>query len=147
MSIPPSGITPAASFELAGFEPQLEPPVILSDMIDPRTGEYESLVATRTIADGMVIFLMGLQRRSGAAVLQFGHRLREITHADGEAPEGIERECRDALQPAVDTGTIRFERVDALQNEDDRTQIDSVVRYVDLLAPRSQREKTRTFNP
>ena len=90
MGIPPSGITPAASFELAGFEPQLPAPAILADEIDHETGDFGSLTRTRTIADGMVLYLTAVQRGSGAGVRRRGHRLREVRHVDEQAPELIE---------------------------------------------------------
>lgn len=147
MSVPPSGITPAASFELAGFEPQLPPPTILADKLDPATGDFASLTETRTVADGLVTYLLGVRRGSGAAQRSFGHRFREIRHADEQAPELLESFCREALQPGIDSETIRFRRVEAEIDAGDGTQVNATIDYVDLLASRQDRDKSHTFTP
>lgn len=147
MAIPPSGITPAASFELAGFEAQLPPPAIVADKIDQKTGDFESLTESRGIADGLVIYLLSVQRGSGASVRNFGHRLREIRHVDERAAELFESYVREALEPGTDSGLIRFRQIAADEDPEDGTQVNATVEYVDLLAPRKDAERRLTFTP
>ncbi len=147
MSIPAAGITPAASFELAGFVPQTPAPAILADVIDPKTGDFASLTRSATIADGMVQFLTSVQRGSGAAVRSFGQRFREVTHNDERASETLESFVVEALKPAVDSGTIRFERVTSVPDPEDGTQVNTVVEYIDLLAEQKNASQRKTFNP
>jgi len=147
MGIPPSGITPAASFELAGFAAQLPAPAILADEIDPETGDFASLTRSRAIADGMVLYLTKVERGSGAGVLNRGHRLREVRHVDEQAPELIESHVREALSPAVESGTIRFESIGYEVDDRDGTQTNGEVRFKDLLAPRKDADRRLTFSP
>lgn len=147
MPIPPAGITPAASFELNGFEPQLPPPLILADLIDPKTGDYASLVRGAGIADSLAQFVLTVQRDSGAAVRGVGHRFREITHVDGKAAETFESYAKEALKPGVDTGTLRLERAKSEVEALDGTQTSNVIEYIDLLAPPKDPSRRKTFNP
>ncbi len=146
MSIPQGGISPAASFELAGHEPQLGPPTIFADDIDPVTGDFRSLTRGVGVADGLATFLLTVQRGSGAAVRTFGHRFREVTHADGKAPETIESFAKEALRPGVESGTLRLERVVAEIDSGDGTQTNTQIEYIDQLAKRSDPSRRKTFN-
>lgn len=147
MTIPAAGITPAASFELAGFEPQRAPPTILADMIDPKTGDFASLTRGRSVADGIVQHLTAVQRGSGAAVRNFGQRFREVTHNDETSRETLESLVAEALKPAVDSGTIRFERITTEADAEDPTQARLVVEYVDLLSNNKNANRRKTFSP
>lgn len=147
MTIPAAGITPAASFELAGFEPPQGPPTILADMIDPETGEFASLTRGRSVADGIVQHLVTVQRGSGAAVRRFGQRFREITHNDATSRETLESLVAEALKPAVDSGTIRFERIVTEADPEDPTQAQLTVEYIDLLSTNKDANRRKTFSP
>ncbi len=148
MSIPSAGVTPAASFELAGFEPQRPPPAILADLIDPATGEYQSLTRSATIADGLVVHLMSTQRGTGASVRTIGHRLREVTHVENVAGDLVKSLVRQALKPAVDTGTIQIDNIATEANPEDGTQIDLVIQYIDGSMPaRDPTARRLTFSP
>lgn len=147
MSIPAAGITPAASFELAGFAPQKAAPAILADLVDPVTGDFASLTRSAGIADGMVQFLTSVQRGSGACVRSFGQRFREVTHNDERASETLQSFVVEALQPAVDSGTVRFERISSVPDSEDATQVNNVVEFVDLLADQKNANQRKTFNP
>lgn len=147
MSIPSGGITPAGSYELNGFEPPRAAPAILADDIDPVTGEFRTLEEGVGIADGMVAFLLRVERGSGASVRSFGQRFRRITHVDSTAPAEFEAEVRRALKPATDSGTLRFEKLSAEVDEIDSTQINLEVTYTDLLAPSRDAERRLTFTP
>lgn len=147
MSVPAAGITPAASFELAGFEPQKPAPAILADLIDPETGDFASLTRSATIADGMVQFLITTQRGSGAAVRSFGQRFREVTHNDERANETLESLVVEAMKPAVDAGIVRFNRITSVPDSEDPAQVNNVVEYIDLLAEQKNASQRKTFNP
>ena len=147
MSVPAAGVTPAASFELAGFEPQRDPPAILADDIDPKTGEFRTLTAGSGIADGMAQFLLTVQRGSGASVRNFGQRFREITHNDGRATDSFQSFAREALRPGVDSGTLRVGRVVTTVDPADDTQAETVIEYTDLLAAPKDPNARKTFSP
>ncbi len=143
-SIPPAGVTPASAFSLTQHADAEPPPAILADSIDPATGEYLSLVDSASIADGLVVHLLRTQRGSGASVLEFGQRYRELTHVTSESPETVESMTREAMRPASDAGIARFEQIEA-EVDDDRTQLNTGIQYTDLLAPRSGADRTFTF--
>jgi hypothetical protein len=148
VSIPGAGVTPAASFELAGLEPQRPPPAILADLIDPVSGEYASLTRGASIADGMVTHLLSVQRGTGAAVRDIGHRLREITNVENQAGDLVKSFVRQALKPATDSGTIQIRTISATVNPDDGTQVDLFIDYVDALTPQPDPTTRRlTFSP
>lgn len=144
-SIPPAGFSPASAFELVGQAAQQNPVPILADMIDPNTGDYESVEDSATIADGLVVQLLRVQRDSGAAVLKFGQRFREIRNVTGDAPELADSLAREALQPALDAGIVAFEQLSSGVNPDDPTQVDTDVEYLDLLAPKKDAQQKLTF--
>lgn len=144
-SIPPCGISPASAFEIIGHAEAEPPPAILADMIDPATGEYESIVEGRSIADGLAIHLLRLQRGSGAAVLDFGQRFREVRHVTNEATEAVEAMAREALAPGTEAGILRFGSVTAEVDARDATQINAGIDYLDLLAPPRAAARRFTF--
>jgi len=144
-NIPPAGVTPASAFTLTQQAVSEPPPAILADQIDPATGEYLSLVDSATIADGLVVHLLRTQRGSGAAVLGFGQRYRELTHVTSESPELVESMSREALRPAVDAGVVAFKQVAGEVDATDKTQLNTGIEYTDLLAPRRDAERTFTF--
>jgi hypothetical protein len=144
-NIPPAGVTPASAFALEQHAVSEPPPAILADKIDPATGEYQSIVDTATIADGLVVHLLRTQRGSGAAVLEFGQRYRELSHVTSESPELVESMTREALEPATDAGVVAFKRIDAEVEDDDGAQINAGIQYTDLLAPRRDADRSFTF--
>ena len=146
-SIPPAGYSPASAYDLVGHAEAQRPVAILADMIDPFTGDYLSLEDSATIADGLVVTLLRTERGSGAAVLDFGHRFREVRHVDGNAPVLAESLTREALQPGVDAGVLEFKQLVASANASDGTQLDTDVEYLDLLAPREDQKQRQTFTP
>jgi hypothetical protein len=143
--IPPGGVTPASAFVEQRHARTAPPVAILADAIDPRTGEYLSLTRGATIADGLVVQLLRTERGTGAAVLEFGHRLRELRHVTSESPELVESMVREALAPAIEAGVVRFDRVEAAVAPGDATQVNTGIRYVDLLAPRRSEARRFTF--
>ena len=89
-ALPPAGTGPAAAFGVTGVLTQVEPPVILADAIDPLTGEYLSLTRGVSIADGMAVEALRVQRRTGGAARDLGNRFRELTHVDDESATRLE---------------------------------------------------------
>ncbi len=142
-SVPPAGTSPASAYELQEYVPQLPPPAILADMIDPLTGEYASLTASANLADAFVIEAVRIERGSGAAVRDLGHRFREITHVDGSGPQVVDSMARQALEPARQAGVVQLVRVSVSPNAEDPAELDTLLEYRDLLAPRD--EETRSF--
>src|SRR6186997_1110882 len=118
-SIPPAGYSPASAFELVGHAASQNPVPILADQIDPNTGDYLSLDESATIADGLVVTLLRTQRATGAAVLEFGQRFRELQNVDGETTGLAESMAREALQPARDAGVVNFRAISATVNASD----------------------------
>lgn len=144
-SIPPAGVSPASAFELVGHAMQQQPVPILADDIDPNTGEFRAIDRSATIADGLVVTLMRTQRGSGAAVLQFGQRFRELRNVESNTAEVAESMAREALQPARDAGIVEFQELSASVNAEDPTQVDTTIDYLDLLVPRAKGERKQTF--
>lgn len=144
-NIPPAGVTPASAFALQQHAVSEPPPAILADLIDPATGEFLSLVDSATIADGLVVHLLRTQRGSGAAVLSYGQRFRELTHVTTESPELVESMVREALRPASDAGIVRFDQIEAEVDATDGSQLNAGIEYTDMLAPRRDAERTFTF--
>jgi phage gp46-like protein len=128
-SIPPAGYSPASAYSLIGHAEQQSPVPILADMIDAKTGDYLSI------------------EDSGAAVLGFGHRFRELRQLSSDAPVLAESLAREALQPAIDAGVVQFEKLAASANTEDGTQLDTDIEYLDLLAPREDALQRLTFTP
>ena len=134
-SIPYAGLSPAAAFTISGFAAQVKPPAILADLIDPETRDYASLTQSQGIADGMVIHALSVHRGTGAAVLDTGHRLRELRQVDERSPVTTESVLREAMQHAKDSGAAEFRRIEAEVDSGDPTQVNSAVVFKDLLAP------------
>lgn len=135
MSVPPAGISPASAFVITDYPVQLPPAAILADAIDPATGDFASLVEGRGLADAMLIEALRIERGTGAAVRDVGHRFREITHVDGTGLQVIESMAREAAAPAERAGVARVIRVSVEVNAGDPAQLDTFLEYRDLLAP------------
>src|SRR5262245_33452481 len=144
-SIPPAGISPASAFDIVGQAENEPPPAILADKINAATGECDSIVEGNSIADGLAIHLLRLQRGSGAAVLEFGQRFREVRHVSRDAPEAIEASAREALAPGTEAGILRFGALAAEVEPRDPTQINAGIDYLDLLAPPRDAARRFTF--
>jgi hypothetical protein len=134
-SIPPAGITPASAFVVASYPPQEPPTAILADRINPLTGEFESLLEGRGLADAMLIQALRVQRGTGAAVRDVGNRFREITHIDGRGLEVITSMVREAAGHAERAGVVRVVRVTVEPDASDPSELNAAVEYKDLLAP------------
>jgi hypothetical protein len=144
-SVPSAGTSPASAYELQDYEPQLPPPAILADLIDPLTGEYDSVLRSANLADAMVIEAVRIERGSGAAVRDLGNRFAEITHVDGSGPEVVESMARQALEPAREAGVVELVRVKVTPNAEDPSELDTVLEYRDLLAARDAENRSFTL--
>lgn len=144
-SVPAAGTSPASAYELQDYAPQLPPPAILADLIDPVTGDFASLTRSANLADAFLIEAVRIERGSGAAVRDLGNRFREITHVDGSGPEVVESMARQALEPAREAGVVQLVRVTVTPNADDPSELDTVIEYRDLLAPRDAENRSFTL--
>lgn len=144
-SIPSAGVAPAASFELAGLVPQLPPTPILAEPINARSREVESINEGVSVAQGMVGYLVGLQRGSGAAIRSFGQRFRELSHVDSESSETVNSMVREALKPATDSGVLLIDSIAVAVEPGDSTQIEGRITYRDLAEPRADQDKALTI--
>jgi hypothetical protein len=135
-SLPPASTSPASAFELLAIAEQKAPPVILADAIDPVTGDYASLTESANLADAFAIEAILVQRGTGAAVRDTGQRYREITHVETNAAELVESMTREAFADAERAGVAELVEVTIEPDEIDGGQLNTVIEYRDLLAPR-----------
>jgi len=84
VSFPPAGVALGA-YGLVDVSPLEGPPVILADHIDPETGDWDDLMISHTVFDGMLIEAYAVERNSGPAVEFVGHTLREVRDTDPSA--------------------------------------------------------------
>jgi len=145
-SVPPAGLTFASAFVIVEQTEEVPVAAILADAIDPKTHEYTSIEDSAEIADGMVTTLLATTRGSGAAVREFGQSWREITHSDDNTPELIEGDTRRALQPGRDAGVLRLKKASSEQDASDPSQVNHVIEYTDLLAPKVDAARRLTFS-
>lgn len=115
--------------------PQVPPPAILADRIDPATGDFESLFLGRPLADAFAIEALRVQRATGAAVRELGNRYRELTHVEDETVELIESMTNEAFADAEAAGVARLVQVRVEVDESDPAQTSTTIEYRDLLAP------------
>jgi hypothetical protein len=145
MSVPPAGTTPASAFEVIGHAVQEPPPAILADKIDPLSGEYESLLEGRGLADAFAIEALRIQRATGAAAREVGNRFRELTHVDDDSAEKLESMTREAFAPGEEAGVLQLETVSAEPDESDPSQLNALIEYRDLLAPADTAKRRLVF--
>jgi len=136
MSAPPAGISPASAYDLAEIVERKAPPVILADMIDPVTGEFLSLTRSRPLADAFAIEALRVHRGSGASVRDTGNAFRRLRHVESNAPELIESMTAEAFADGERAGVLQLERVTVERDADDGAQVNTVIEYRDLLAPK-----------
>lgn len=146
-SLPPAGFTPAAAYTIPVYPPQLPPPAILADRIDPLTGDYASLLRGHALADGFAIEALRVRRGTGAAVRDLGNRLRAITHIEAGATEQAESMLREAFAAGEQAGVVRLERVTVTVDETDGAQLNAFAEYRDLLAPPTAPTRRLVFPP
>ena len=145
MSAPPASTSPASAYELAEIIARKAPPVILADKIDPVTGEFESLVEGRGLADAFAIEAIRVQRGTGASVRDTGNRFRRLRHIESNAPELIESMVREAFADGERAGVVQLVNVTVERDADDSAQVNTVIEYRDLLAPRDDQMRRLIF--
>jgi len=133
--IPPAGVSPASSPELGAIARQEPPTAILADRIDPYTGDFASLFASRPLADAFAIEALTVQRGTGAAVRDLGNRFREVSHVEPASIQIIESMVGEAFAAAEQAGVARLTRVAVEVDDTDPAQLATVIEYRDLLAP------------
>ena len=111
---PPTSTSPLSAPLTDPLVPTRGPPIILADMIDDLTGEFESVVAGRDPTDAAVQVTFTTERGSGAAAQRHGHRFRSLRHADDlnapeseAAVEGLAVEAASHLLAARDIRLVR----------------------------------------
>ena len=135
-SLPPASTSPASAFELVDIAEQRAPPLILADAIDPVSGDYSSLTRSANLADAFALEALRVQRGTGAAVRDTGHRFREITHVESNAAEVVLSMTQQAFEDAERAGVASLVDVTIEADEADGSQLNTVIEYRDLLAPR-----------
>lgn len=109
---------PAAGLSAAGLpltpvstDPDVVPGM-LSDPIDPRTGDLLSIEQYLDPTDAAVLHQFRLRYRTGTATGQAGHRFSEISHVDDRTRQRARTEVFRLLEPFILDRQIQLERVD-----------------------------------
>jgi len=144
-SIPPAGISPAAAYGIIGYAVQEPPPAILADKIDPYTGDFETLLEGRGLADAFAIEAIRIQRGTGAAVRDVGNRYRQVSHVEDGNALVIESMTREAFEAAEQAGLVRVVSVRTEPDEADPGQLNTLIEYRDLLAPKAEPTRRLVF--
>lgn len=97
------------------FVSPAHPPVIIADDVNAQTGEVNSLLTSVDPIDGAVINIARTERGSGAAVLDIGHRFRDIRKNDERAPGLAESYAREMYADLVAGGLIEIVSIDTTQ--------------------------------
>lgn len=147
MSVPPAGTSPASAYEIVSYASPEPPPAILADKIDPYTGEYESLLEGRALADAFAIEAFRIQRATGAATRDVGNRYRELSHVEDSNAEQLESMTQEAFAAGEEAGVLRLERVMIEADKSDPSQQNTVIEYRDLLAPADNAKRRLVFPP
>jgi hypothetical protein len=135
MSTPPAGTGPASAYGVITPPSTAGVPAILADEIDAVTGDYSSLLRSRPLADAFAIEALSVERGTGAAVRELGHRLRTLRNVEAGTVDLAESLAREALAPAEDAGVLEVVRVLAETDGSDPTELNFYLEYRDLLAP------------
>lgn len=93
----PAGAVPLGAFTEFPVTPGAAPLPVLADFIDPLTGDFLDLLASRTPVDGAIIEGLRVERNSGPAVALVGTTLREIRNTDATSLSEVRGRTRDGL--------------------------------------------------
>lgn len=145
-SLPPASTSAASAYELLEITEQKAPPVILADAIDPTTGDFSSLIESASLADAFAIEAIRVQRGSGASVRDTGNRYREITHVESNAAEVVGSMTREAFADAERAGVAELVDVSIEPDAADPSELNTVIEYRDLLAPRDAPTRRLIFS-
>jgi hypothetical protein len=132
--LPPGGVSPASAFDVEGQAEQTAPPAILAPMINPTTGQFESIFRSRPLADAFAIEAIRVERGTGASVRDLGQRFRELRYVEDGMPEMVESYCREAFAAAEAAGVARIVSVAVEVDDVDPAQVSAALEYGDGLA-------------
>ena len=116
--IAPAGTSAAGFGAPTEFVDPANPSAILGDNIDPATGELLSILSGIHPVDSHVITTLRTERGSGVSVMQFGQRFRSVRKIDDAFTRRIQDECELALQPLIDRGDIRLDKIFVVEDSD-----------------------------
>jgi hypothetical protein len=103
----PSTVSPLGSAVTATLPAVTNSP-ITADYIDPKTGDYASMVKGLDAIDAQVILAMNTVKGSGAAVMEEGCNLEDIQHILDTVRREIQSEVKVAFKRLIDNHDIRL---------------------------------------
>lgn len=109
-SLQPGGITPASAFDPDPIVVNNQPPLILADKLDDDTGEFADLLVGEEPIDAAVAYTFKVERGTGAAARNHGHRFRDLRHQDELSEATVESLAEEAVQHLVNARLVRLER-------------------------------------
>jgi hypothetical protein len=145
--LPPGGLSPASAFDVEGQAEQAAPPAILAPMIDPTTGQFESVFRSRPLADAFAIEAIRVERGSGASVRDLGQRYRELRNVEDGMTEMLESYTREAFAAAEAAGVARLVGVLVEVDAVDPAQVSMTAEYRDGLALPEAPSRQLVFKP
>lgn len=108
--IPPVGV-PLGAWYPTTQGPPIQPKIVAADKIDPETGELLSLFSGRDPVDAIVIHGHMVVEGSGSAVLDVGHRFRDIEKNTPHAASDLKAEELRLVAPLVQARLIRVDKI------------------------------------
>lgn len=132
--IPP--IAPISGWDTTSQAAPAKPFPILADAIDPLTRDWADLFEGVHPVDGYVAEAFAIERDSGASVVGFGHRLRDVRHVDETTPRQLRDAAKEALRDAERARLVQLVELVAEGEETDEAAL--LLRYRNLI---EQREK------
>ncbi|WP_437759478.1 hypothetical protein [Sorangium sp. So ce1389] len=116
--IPPAGVSAAGTWAPVVFVSPGSPPAYLADWIDAQTGDLESILTGIDPVDSMVQLAVTIERGTGAAVTDVGHRFRTVKKVDDSTPSLLRSLAEEALSSLLQRKLIRLERLDVEADPD-----------------------------
>ena len=111
--IPPAGVSPLGFFAPVEFVGPERPPAILADLIDPKTGDYRSILRGMHPVDSQVLTRVRTRRGTGASVRDIGNLFGTFELVDEHAPQQAKFEAQRMLDDLVVRGDISIDDVRA----------------------------------
>lgn len=144
MSVPPAGVHQLGFWEEANIDPIDGVVAVPARAIDADTGEIKDLLASYSVADGLIVEAFRVERGSGPCVMQIGQTVREVRHTDMASLAEIKARGREPIDELEVLGIVRLDGVTATPNAEDESQVDFDLTYVDLTTPEHD-AKQNTF--
>lgn len=132
-TVTPLGRAPSVTEPYTTYSP------ITADYIDPTTQEYLSLTKGMDPIDAQVLIALKTIRGSGAAVMEDGHRLKDIRKITRDVVMRVQAEVRNTLGLLVRNRDIRIDTIEVTVRKGSQ-QVDLQLDYYNLRA----REPGRT---